>query len=213
MYKNDYKTAWVIGISSGVLWFLILQDLALFSLFLRVAIGVAIPILCALAVAVARRFFHGRMFHKFVKFVLVGLLNTAIDLFIFDLLILITGIATGWGITLFKSIGFLAALWNSYEQNRLWTFDGDAAPSRTKREFATFMVITVIGFFLNVGATSFIANMVPPFGISQVRWDNVAAIAATVLNLVWNFAGYKFVVFRSGGAAAGANEVITPNAL
>jgi putative flippase GtrA len=211
MRTRDYRLTSIIGAVSGALWFFILMDLGLFSLALRIAIGIAVPLLCLGAVFVARRLFHGRTFHKFVKFALVGLLNTAIDLSIFDLLILATGVATGWWpITIFKSVGFIAALWNSYELNRQWTFDGDAAPSRTRRELAAFVVITVVGFLLNVSATSFIANFTPPLGLSQVRWDNVAAIIATALNLVWNFVGYQIFVFNAKGRK---ESIISPNVI
>ena len=202
MVRRDYKIAFVIGVASSVLWFFVFKHLALLTENkLLIAISF-LPIACLAAVAVAHALFRGKFFHKAVKFLMVGILNTGIDFFIFDTLIIATGNATGLPVTLFKSISFLCAMFNSYELNRWWTFNDEAAPSRTKREFVRFAVVTIIGFLINVGSTSLIVAAVHPFpGISQIRWDNIAAAVATVLNLAWNFAGYKIFVFTTSNAS------------
>lgn len=211
MPTRDYKIAFGIGLASSVLWFFVLRHLSLSHEGELVAALVAVPFLFLAGVALAHRWFHGHVFHKIAKFLIVGVLNTGIDFFVFDTLIVSTGLATGAPIALFKSFSFLCALFNSYELNRLWTFDGEAETSRNKREFARFAAVTLVGFFLNVGTTFLIVGLTKPlFGLSQIRWDNVAAVAATALNLIWNFAGYKLFVFRSKGPIS---ELISPNVL
>ncbi len=200
MIARDYKIAFIVGIASSVFWFFVLQHLSLLSKGTFVAVVVAIPFLFLAAVALVHRFPLSHVLHKIAKFMMVGVLNTGIDFFIFNTLIVVTGFDTGVPITLFKSFSFLCALFNSYELNRLWTFDDEAAPSRTGREFGRFAVITLFGFLINVGTTSgIVATASPLFGLSQIRWDNVAAIIATALNLAWNFVGYKLFVFGSKG--------------
>ncbi len=200
MHAHDYKIAFVIGVASSVLWFFVLRHLSLLSEGELVAAIVAIPFLFLAGIALVHRFFRSHVFHKATKFLMVGVLNTGIDFFVFDTLIAWTGHDQGIAITLFKSFSFFCALFNSYELNRLWTFDGEAEPSRTRQEFGRFAAITVVGFLVNVGTTSgIVAAIHPLFGLSQIRWDNVAAAGATVLNLVWNFVGYKLFVFKSKG--------------
>ncbi len=208
---RDYKMAFGIGLASSVLWFFVLRHLSLSHEGELVAALVAIPFLFTAAVALAHRWFHGHVFHKIAKFLIVGVLNTGIDFFIFDTLIVSTGLDAGGSIALFKSFSFLCALFNSYEMNRLWTFDGEAAKSRTRREFVSFAVVTLVGFLVNVGITFFIVDaMKPLFGLSQIRWDNVAAVAATVLSLGWNFIGYKLFVFTSKGRSS---DITSPNVI
>lgn len=208
--RRDSLIAFVVGLIAGTLWFFALQHLALFSTWTLAALALAIPFLALAGTLLVNRFFRGHVFHKLVKFLTVGVLNTGIDFFVFNTLIAATGMDKGAPIALFKSFSFLCALVNSYEFNRFWTFDEEAAPSRTKREFARFAGITIVGFLVNVGTTSLIvATMHPLAGLSQVRWDNVAAVAATVLNLAWNFVGYKFFVFKSKGREAD----VMPNVL
>lgn len=210
MTARDYKAAFGIGLASSVLWFFVLRNVSLSDRGELVAALVALPFAFVAGVALARRIFRGRGFHKLLKFLIVGVLNTAVDFFIFNALIAATGFATGAAVPLFKSLSFACAMLNSYELNRWWTFDAEAGPSRTKREFGSFAAITAVGFLLNVGATSLIiAAMQPPFGITQVRWDNVAAAAATALNLAWNFAGYELFVFN--GSKGRRSEITFPN--
>ena len=43
------------------------------------------------------------------------------------------------------------------------------------------------------GVTTFIP---PFFGLSPELWANLAKVAATGFSLIWNFIGYKFIVFK-----------------
>ncbi len=204
MDLREYRMALVVGAVSGVLWFFVLAHLSLLAEGELIAAAAALPAVFVLGIALARRWFPGRMAHTLAKFLMVGVLNTGIDFFIFDTLIVLTGRAAGAPILVFKSISFAAALVNSYEFNRRWTFDAGASPARTRSEFSRFVGITVIGFLVNVGTTFAVATAFRPlFGMSQIRWDNVAAVIATALNLAWNFAGYRLFVFRTDGRTAG----------
>lgn len=210
---RDYKIAFVTGLASGVLWFFVLKRLALAEDELLATLF-ALPVLFFLAAVAAHRFFgghdrKGHIFHKVARFLMVGVLNTGIDFFVFNMFIAASGLAQGLPVVLFKSVSFLCALVNSYELNRRWTFDGDAAETRTAKEFAQFAAVTAIGFLVNVGVTAAIVGLMrPAFGLSQVRWDNVAAVAATALGLAWNFMGYKWLVFPSARRREKENSII-----
>jgi putative flippase GtrA len=142
----------------------------------------------------------GSVFYDFTKFILVGLLNTGVDFAVFNVLIFLSGLDKGRWIVGFKSLSFAVALLNSYFWNKLWTFKKSGV-ARRPNEFARYVIVTVMGFLLNVGITTLIANHLRPgLGLSQVEWDNVAAIFATVVSLLWNFGGYKLVVFKDSGA-------------
>ncbi len=207
MDLREYRTAFIVGAVSGVLWFFVLAHLSLLAEGELIAAVAALPILFVLGIALARRRFTGRMAHKLAKFLMVGVLNTGIDFFVFDTLIVLTGRAAGTPLIAFKSLSFVLALVNSYELNRRWTFDAEAAPQRTKSEFSRFAVITVVGFLVNVGTTFAVATAFRPlFGMSQIRWDNVAAVIATALNLAWNFVGYKLFVFRADGGGTAVDD-------
>mgnify|MGYP001572410966 FL=1 len=132
-----------------------------------------------------------QVLHQITKFVIVGVSNTLVDLAVLNLLIFLTGIASGAGFSFFKAVSFLFAVTNSYFWNRRWTFRSD------KQVFTQFFVVSTIGLLLNVGTASFFVNILgPQFGLSETIWANVGAVGGTLVVMTWNFLGYKFVVFR-----------------
>jgi len=153
-----------------------------------------------------------------VKFVLVGILNTLIDLGALNLLIFISGISAGLGYSAFKGISFILAVLNSYFLNKFWTFKSRGAGGK-KKEFTQFFMVSAIGFGINVGVASLVVNVIAPnFSSILVEcvgttngvlecftkvapysklWANVGAICATFAAMTWNFLGYKFIVFKN----------------
>ena len=131
---------------------------------------------------------------QITKFIIVGGLNTFLDFAVLNFLIASSGIVAGLGFSFFKGISFLAAVTNSYFWNKYWTFE-----SQTKKEleFVQFAVVSTIGFFINVGVASFIVNNIGvPSAVSPTLWANFGALVAVAASLIWNFLGYKFIVFR-----------------
>jgi len=132
---------------------------------------------------------------EILKFAIVGAINTAIDLAVLNLLIVLfhTG-KSGFYFGVFKAISFLAALTNSYILNRTWTFSG-AAKRKTHIQFGQFLVISLIGLGINVSvATAFVSSIRPLAGLSAL-WPSVAALVGTAVGLIWNYFGYKYFVF------------------
>ena len=64
------------------------------------------------------------------------------------------------------------------------------------REFLQFIVITILGFLINVGIASVIFKFVSPVaGLNIDQWAILSAAIATAVSMIWNFLGYKFIVF------------------
>ncbi|MBI2506818.1 MAG: GtrA family protein [Candidatus Colwellbacteria bacterium] len=131
---------------------------------------------------------------QIAKFVIVGGLNTFLDFAVLNFLIASSGIVSGAGFSFFKGISFLVAVINSYFWNKYWTFE---SRNRERLEFIQFAVISTIGLFINVGVASFIVNTIgAPGTVSPALWANIGALIAVAASLVWNFLGYKFIVFH-----------------
>ncbi|OGD95445.1 hypothetical protein A3F02_03265 [Candidatus Curtissbacteria bacterium RIFCSPHIGHO2_12_FULL_38_9b] len=129
---------------------------------------------------------------QFSKFALVGVLNTAIDFGILNLMILLTGITSGIGIIPLNIVSFSAAVTNSFFWNKKWVFQ-----SPKEANFITFFVITLIGLVINSSIVYIITTFVPPvFVESETLWANLAKVLATGVALFWNFTGYKLIVFK-----------------
>jgi len=133
--------------------------------------------------------------NQFGKFVVIGLMNTVIDFAILNFLMWWTGIYSGASIILLNMVSFSIAVFNSYFWNKYWTFkDLDKIEAK---EFSQFILVTLIGLAINSSIVYGITTLVSPmFGISPELWANLAKVAATGFSLIWNFIGYKFVVFN-----------------
>jgi len=130
------------------------------------------------------------------RFGVVGGINTIVDLFVLNLLILLTRTGrTGFMFALFKAVAFACAVLNSYLLNRSWTFK----PSPDKRqtiEGAQFLFVSIVGAVVNVGSSWYVATYTHPgWTVNPNLWPSMAALVGTAFSLGFNFIGYKFWVF------------------
>jgi putative flippase GtrA len=132
---------------------------------------------------------------QFIKFLLVGVLNTGIDFGVLNLLMFSTGITSGIYYSVFKAISFTCGVTNSYIWNKRWTFK--KGKSLEKKEFSKFFIISLMAFGVNIGVASILVNTIGPVGgISPYVWANISALAAAGFTTLINFFGYKYLVFK-----------------
>lgn len=155
------------------------------------------PVLINLWVYITYYFASGRVsFFQFAKFLVVGLSNVSIDFGILNLLILFTNVKSGIFFAIIKAVSFLAAIMNSYLWNKFWVFESNEARGIGK-QFFKFFNITFVGLVINVTVASIIVNLIKPFGdISPTIWANIGALIAIFFPVIWNFLGYKYIVFK-----------------
>jgi len=131
------------------------------------------------------------------KFVIVGVINTGIDFAVLNALLFSTKIYSGRWLIFFNSISFSAAVINSYFLNKYWTFKSQNVEDSKAKQFSQFLIISVIGISINDAIVYGLATFTSPlFGLSAQMWTNVAKLFATAASMVWNFIGYKFIVFK-----------------
>jgi len=129
------------------------------------------------------------------KFCAVGAFNTFLDWGVLNTLILVFAATSGVGYGLEKGVSFLISNVGSYFWNKYWTFNASST-KKIGREVASFIVVSVLGLCINIGVALILVNYVtPPAFFTPERWATVGAAGATVISLIWNFIGYKFVVF------------------
>jgi len=201
--KSDILASLIIGLMVAILFIIaiIIKDYQEKIPFYWSLIFI-IPILCLiglyLAFLISKKI---KIVFQFAKFILVGGLNTLIDFGMLNLLMWLTGIYKGSFIIGLNAISFLTAVTNSYLWNKFWTFKEEREAQVEKesvgKEFSQFVVVSLIGISLNTAIVYFTTTFVNPIlGLSPVVWANLAKAIATVVSLIWNFLGYKFIVFR-----------------
>ena len=207
--RTDLIVSLIIGEISALLMFVIGRNLGVPSgirALLRwfpLLFPVVTLVVMAAGTVVGRRL---PVAYQFVKFALVGGLNFLIDLGMLNLLIGATGIASGFFAVVFKAIAFLTAVISSFIGNKFWTFRAlsveHAGPlrqgfSEASRQFAGFFVVSVVGLAINVTTFSIFNDIIgPQGGLAPQTWANISAATAVLFVLLWNFLGYKFLVFR-----------------
>ena len=196
--KKDLKIVALAGFLIAILAIPITSNLGLPPILKSFgSIGVSVILFVLTLVGFLILNFFSRwlgILRQITKFTIVGGLNTFLDFAVLNFLIASSGIVAGLGFSFFKGISFLVAVTNSYFWNKYWTFE-----SQTKKEleFVQFAVVSTIGFFINVGVASFIVNNIGvPSAVSPTLWANFGALVAVAASLIWNFLGYKFIVFR-----------------
>ena len=167
---TEVTTVWKIGS------FFVFLFLGPFALFVAHVVNKLIPI------------------YQFAKFAAVGVLNSFIGAGVINLLSLIFGITSGPWISPFATAAFLAATTNSFFWNKFWTFQ--AGGKIEGGETAKFYTIATIGSGLNVGTVSFIVNYLRPETVAPELWLNVGALCGIAASFLWNFFGYKYIVFK-----------------
>lgn len=122
--KQDLIVSLVIGIILSTFLFFIAELLSIpIRTFEKQLLFFFIPLLTTLFLFIA--YFFGKKFviiYQFAKFILIGSINTVIDLGVLNILMFISKTYSGINFPVFKMISFLAAGTNSYFLNRFWTF-------------------------------------------------------------------------------------------
>ncbi|MCK5057005.1 MAG: GtrA family protein [Candidatus Aminicenantes bacterium] len=119
---------------------------------------------------------------QFVKFNIVGIMNTAVDFAIFALLTVL-----GLHHMIAQVISYSCGIVNSYLWNKFWTF-------KQKREFSSaealkFLIVNIISLGVSL---VFLYIFRDRAGLSVL----VSKLIATLFSLVVNFIGNKFWVFK-----------------
>lgn len=208
---KDVRLALVAGFLIGLLLLPILKTSKpdFYESFFLITIPfflVATPLGLIVAFQIGKKF---SFVWQLGKFGVTGVLNTLVDLGILSLLTYSLGTyleidATGrifaalafpTFYSLYKSASFVLANVNSYYWNKYWTFK--QADNGKKTEFIQFLVVSIIGLFINVAVSSLVFHLAGAEGtLSQARWGLIGAATGSIVGLGWNFVGYKFIVFK-----------------
>jgi putative flippase GtrA len=123
-----------------------------------------------------------------IRFVVVGLINTGVDLGVFYLLSLIPGMPN----VAAKAASYVAGICNSFVWNKYWTFNARGS-AQGKREFAVFFAVNTPPLVVNVVVFTVLGIWID----SGTLWVRMAkAFAAAVVSVAWNFLGSRYFAFR-----------------
>jgi len=147
-----------------------------------------------------KHFFYSN-WKSFLKYAIVGVSGTIIDIGGFNLLIsgialLNTNLLTR---SLTKSLTFLAAVLNNFIWNKTWTFRDHQASVKT--QFLKFFFVSLGGFFLNLfffNVFSFILSSLLKVATDELTplMSTGAALGASATVLTYNFLMNRYWTFK-----------------
>lgn len=130
-----------------------------------------------------RGLLDGKNRKQFLRFSLIGVLNTAVDYAIFSAVSLFSQ-----NIYLAQTCGYAAGVFNSYTLNRKWTFD--TQKKFFSPELVRFIMVNLISYAASLGALWLLADV---WGLNKyfakILLVGVTLVINYVLNRIWVFGG------------------------
>lgn len=124
------------------------------------------------------------------RFAFVGILNTAIDFTLFNILSLLIGFPTILSNTISTGIAIIF----SFAVNRRWTFK--STNSSYFKQAIIFILLTIFGMWVINNSIVWLLTSLLPQEMEVFLRNNIAKIVATGASLIWNYLSYKYIVFR-----------------
>lgn len=124
----------------------------------------------------------------------VGILNTAIDFAVLNLLIVLAQYHRGGWLLVFNSLSFLAATTNSYIWNGRVTFRAKAQGGSWR--FIRFVALNAVGLGIN-SVTVWLITPLMVAHLPLIAAINLSKALATVLSLTWNYLAFKRWIFST----------------
>lgn len=122
------------------------------------------------------------------RFIVVGLLNTLVDMGAFYVL----GLIPEMPHSVAKALSYVLGICNSFVWNKYWTFSAGGS-ARGKREFAIFFLVNLPPLVVNVVVFTVLGIWIDS-GSALVRMAK--AFAAAVVSVAWNFLGSRYFAFK-----------------
>ena len=198
--KKDYWIGAIAGFLTGALGLVILRILNITFPYQNLAALVLLPVLWAAGVWLGD--FLGAhikpFFSQFGRYAAAGFLSTAIDFSVLNFTSYLTGITAGVIVGWVNAPGFLIAVVNGYLWNKLWVFK-DYDGKNLFSDFPKFFAVGIGGLIINSVLIIALTTYAPASIILAVggsKWLNVAKFIANIAVLIWNFLGFKFIVFK-----------------
>ncbi len=132
-----------------------------------------------------------------IKFGAVGLINTALDFSIVQILAFVFDIKSGIFLLLANTFSASVAMINSFFLNKKWTFEDKE--ERYIKQFLVFILVNLFSIVINDTIVLSLSNYVPHYVIVYHHFLQsllFTKVIAIVFTMIFNFFAYKLFVFK-----------------
>src|ERR1700693_2916708 len=135
----------------------------------------------------------GRTLCQFVRFGLVGCVNTTIDLLVLNGLLWLWPAQGTARLLLFNTLAYACGALNSFVFNRYWTFQREGSPNA--REGARFLLVTLAAIVCNDLILWLMSTILHPVHLTPTLWTNVSKVVAIGSTILLSYLGMRLWVF------------------
>lgn len=210
MKVTDIIFALVMGRIIGFLFGDFLREWGIdIGLYLSLVIWLAFPLFSLFCLWLAHLIGRKLLFvFQLAKFFLVGAVATIADLKLFELISVLLLAQVPYALVVSKSISFCISTFLKYWGNKYWAFQEHQTHSEPhfdvaqddqrdlQSEIVQFFFITLVGLLLDTGAFYFLINLSDQVALPTPIWVKLSVIIAAIAAALWNFLGYKYLVFK-----------------
>jgi putative flippase GtrA len=132
---------------------------------------------------------------EFLRFSLVGLINTIIDLSVLNFLMFLFKTQNPFFFFVFKSISFILAVINSYFMNNYITF---LKKKIVIKDMLPFIGLSIVGLIVNsiVASVSFYFLVGYKEILSVSLITTISGIIGSVITMIFNYLSYSHFIFK-----------------
>ena len=137
------------------------------------------------------------MFSVILKFGLVGIMNSAIDYGIFQLLVFLFHIHSPFGLILANTASSSLAVINSFFWNKKWTFQD--RNDKYMKQFIAFILVNAFSISMSDIVVVFLNHIAPLYimiGVYKIKSIYITKFGAILVTMVCNFIAYRIWVFK-----------------
>ena len=130
---------------------------------------------------------------QFLRFCVVGSLNTLVDVLAFNLLIWMFPTQDSGLLVIFNSLAYLIGAVNSFCWNKIWTFRQRSEASND--QIIRFALVTSLGIICNDAFLWLATTIFMSLSLTSILWLNVAKVCAIAGSVTVSYIGMRFGVF------------------
>ncbi len=130
---------------------------------------------------------------QFLRFCVVGSLNTLVDVLAFNLLIWMFPTQDSGLLVIFNSLAYLIGAVNSFCWNKIWTFRQRSEASNV--QIIRFALVTSLGIICNDAFLWLATTIFMSLSLTSILWLNVAKVCAIAGSVTVSYIGMRFGVF------------------
>ena len=127
---------------------------------------------------------------RYLKFMLVGVINAVVDLLVLNLCLLINPTKSPGLLVLYNTIAVISAIATSYELNRRWTFSDRSKNPRKEQHL--FFAQGILNVLLNNSAMVFISRILYSIDMPFIISSNLSKVIAMAIS-----SGVSYVILRN----------------